>query len=303
MRDGWSRRRFLTWGLGGAAVVVAGGAGGLELVSHGVLPGKDVLDQIDGACAVAGPALQFSPPGRAYPGSFYSKARQRTVDYAMAYPAGHGPGSRLPLVVVLHAYGAYFDNALSGLTLQSAAALRVDGRPLPPMALVAANGGNGYWHDHPGDDPMKMVVDELIPMCQSRGLGQEPQRIGVMGISMGGYGALLLGEKHPQLLAAVAAISPAIWTSYAQARSANAGAYSSARDFAANDAVTHAAALTDLPVRVAFGDDDPFRPGVERLTRELPPGATVVLSKGCHNGPFFAEQEGPSLAFLGRHLT
>jgi pimeloyl-ACP methyl ester carboxylesterase len=299
----WSRRRFLTWGVGGAAAVIAGGAGAVELVSHSVLPGKFVLDQLDGACAVASPPRQFSPLGTVMRSSFYSEARQRNVPYVIAYPPGHGPGSRLPLVVVLHAYGATVDDALSGLTLQEACALHVDGRALPPMALVAADGGNGYWHAHPGDDPMKMVVDELVPMCQSRGLGLPPQRIGALGISMGGYGALLLGEKNPHLLAAVAAISPAVWTSYDQARSANAGAYSSARDFAANDAVTQAGALAGMAVRVASGDDDPFHPGVEALVRVLPPGATVVISKGCHTGPFFGAQEGPSLAFLGRHLA
>ena len=122
-------------------------------------------------------------------------------------------------------------------------ALNVDGRPLAPMAMVTVDGGGGYWNPHPGDNPMAMVIDELIPLCQRLGLGRPPQRIGTMGISMGGYGALLFAEKYPHLIAAVAAISPAIWTSYAQARQANAGAYASAADFAANDAVTHAAAL------------------------------------------------------------
>src|ERR1051326_5324897 len=86
------------------------------------------------------------------------------------------------------------------------------------MALVTVDGGGGYWNPHPGDDPMGMVVSELIPRCQRMGLGRSPRRIGAMGISMGGYGALLLAEKHPSLIAAVASISPAIWTSYGQAR-------------------------------------------------------------------------------------
>ena len=52
------------------------------------------------------------------------------------------------------------------------------------------------------------------------------------GISMGGCGALLLTEKNPHFVAAVAAISPAIWKSYAQARGARARAYASAAAFA-----------------------------------------------------------------------
>jgi enterochelin esterase-like enzyme len=177
---------------------------------------------------------------------------------------------------------------------------------LPPMALVTVDGGVGYWNAHPGDDPMGMLTGELIPMCQRRGLGtgrgHGPNRIGAMGISMGGYGALLLAEKHPGLIAAVAAISPAIWTSYDQAKSVNAGAYDSAAAFAANDAVTHAVALKGIPVRVAAGYDDPFYPGVHALAGKLPPGS-VSFGKGCHDGSFFSEQEPPSLAFLASRLT
>jgi enterochelin esterase-like enzyme len=282
----------------GAIGVIAAGAAGVELVSHGVLPGKYRLDEIDGACSATGPPLRFSKPGTMHPGHFYSQARQRDVDYTVAYPPGHGPGSSLPLVVVLHAHGATSANPLSGITLGDACALEA----LPPMAMVAADGGNGYWNPHPGDDPMGMVIDELIPMCQSLGLGRSPQRIGTMGISMGGYGALLMGETYPRLFSAVAAISPAIWTTYAQARSANDGAYATARDFARNDVVTHASALAGMPVRVASGIDDPFHPGVEALAEALPPGAIVDFSSGCHTGSFFQAQEEPSLAFLGKHL-
>jgi hypothetical protein len=87
-----------------------------------------------------------------------------------------------------------------------------------------------------------------------------------------------------------------------QARAANAGAYASAQAFAAADAVTHARALAGVPVRVASAYDDPFYPGVQALARALPRGAVVDFGKGCHSGPFFVEQEPPSLVFLARHL-
>jgi S-formylglutathione hydrolase FrmB len=120
---------------------------------------------------------------------------------------------------------------------------------------------------------------------------------------MGGYGALLLAEKYPHLIAAVAAISPAIWTSYPQARQANPAAYASAAAFAAGDAVTHAAALGRRPVRIAAGYDDPFYPGVQALTRALPATAVVDFGPGCHDGSFFTAQEPPSLAFLAGSLA
>jgi len=307
-----SRRRFLGCGLAVVAGATAVGVGGAELISRGDLPGKGALDAIDGACSVAAPDLApDAPPGPQVSGTFYSAARNRVVGYTIGYPPRRRPGSELPLVIMLHGYGGNHVDALFGLSPAQAVALRVGGAPLPPMALVTVDGGAGYWNPHPGDNPQAMLTDELIPLCRRRGLGTESrggaQRIGVMGISMGGYGALLLAEKFPHLISAAAAISPAIWTSYAQARAANAGAYASAADFAADDAVTHAGALARVPVRIAVGFGDPFYPGVQALARALPkdPGgdpATVTFANGCHDNSFFTAQVPPSLAFLARHL-
>jgi pimeloyl-ACP methyl ester carboxylesterase len=297
------RRRLLALGLGGVAVVAVAGVTGAELVSRGIVPGKQALDELDGACSVPSAPLAYAPSGPSFSGTFYSAARNRTVGYTIAYPPGHHAGDSLPLVIMLHGYGGNHADALAGMSPARALALEVDGRPLGSMAMVTVDGGKGYWNPHPGDNPMAMVINELIPLCQRHGLGRPPQRIATMGISMGGYGALLLAEIYPHLIAAVAAISPAIWTSYAQARQANAGAYASAAAFAAGDAVTHAVALAGRPVRVASGYADPFYPGVQALARALPAGAVVDFANGCHTGPFFTEQEPLSLAFLARHLA
>src|ERR1700733_13750373 len=216
------------------------------------------------------------PPAPAHGGPFRSAARNRTVGYTLAYPPGYKPGDTLPLVIMLHGYGGNHSDALVGMSPAQAVAIKTS--PLKPIALASVDGGNGYWTPHPGDDPMAMVIGEFIPLCQRLGLGRPPHPIATMGISMGGYGALLLAEKYPDLIAAAAA-------------------------FAANDAVTHAAALTRRPVRVASAYDDPFYPGVQVLARALPPGAAVDFAPGCHTNPFFLAQEPPSLAFLAAHLT
>ena len=138
------RRLFLRYTLASvAAVVVAGVAA--DLANHGVLPGKGILDRIDGACSVTDPDLiAHAPPGPQYSGVFSSAARHRAVGYTIAYPPGHGPGDRLPLVIMLHGYGTDHSNALSGMSPAQAVALSVGGAPLRPMAMVTADGGSGY---------------------------------------------------------------------------------------------------------------------------------------------------------------
>lgn len=294
-----TRRRLLATGLGAGAVIALGGG---ELVAHGVLPGRQTLDEIDGTCSVSGPPLSFAAPGPSRSGTFASAARRRTVGYTIAWPPGHGPGSRLPLVVSLHGFGGDHTSGLGGISLARALAARSGGRALPPMALVAVDGGGGYWNAHPGDDPAAMVVDELVPRCRQLGLGTRAGSVGVIGISMGGYGALLFGEHNPQLFRAVAAISPAIWTSYDDAHAANAGAFASAAAFAADDVIRNAGRLGGTPVRVASGNEDPFHAGVVALTRALPHTAVVELTDGCHDNAFFGSQQHQSLAFLGAHL-
>lgn len=299
-----TRRQALLTLAGGTFAVIAGGSyAAVELVSHGVLPGKHVLDELDGACNVSAPPLGFGKAGRSVSGTFFSRYRRKRVGYTIAYPPQYNGGGSLPLVVCLHGYGGNHDTVFGDTPLSEVAALRENGKALRPMALVSVDGGTGYWTPHPGDDAMGMLVHELIPKCRQLRLGESPGAIGAMGISMGGYGAIILAEKYPHLISAVAAISPAVWTTYGEARSANPTAYASARAFVQYDAFTHTKTLKRTPIRVACGTNDPFYPAVQLLARTLPRHTQVSFSGGCHDESFFNSQAPASLAFLGKHLA
>jgi pimeloyl-ACP methyl ester carboxylesterase len=218
----------------------------------------------------------------------------------VGYPPGYDRGDRLPLVLSLHGYLGTHGSAFGGYSPRTA--LTLPGPTLRPMAVASIDGGGGYWHPHPGDDPMGMVLHEFLPMLRRWGLGVAPDEVAVMGISMGGYGAILFAEKYPDLFRVVAAISPAIFVTYAWVHYVNPGAYFSAADFADYDAVTHTAALRHTPVRIASGQHDPFHPWVEELAAALPPGAEVLFPPGAHTGTFFRSQIEPSLRFISEHL-
>ena len=303
-----ARRHVLRWMLAGAGALVVGGGLGVELINTGVLPGQQYLNEIDGACDVASAPLRFRALGTSLEGTFHSRARRREVGYTLAYPATIPPGHDVALVIMLHGYGGNHRDAFVDMTPAQASSLVLNyvnaggAKRYAPAAVATVDGGGGYWNPHPGDDPMGMLVDEFIPMLQARGVGVSSRGIGLMGISMGGYGALAMAERYPEKFRGVAAISPAVWTSYDQARGANAGAFASAADFAAHDIIAHAGALERLGVRVASGVDDPFHPGVVELIRALPTSAQTYIGVGCHSGPFFVSQEPAALAFLSSHL-
>ena len=57
--------------------------------------------------------------------------------------------------------------------------------------------------------PERYLLHSVVPFFRER-WGLTPRGIGLMGISMGGQGALRLAFKHPDLFPVVAAIAPAI---------------------------------------------------------------------------------------------
>jgi hypothetical protein len=299
----WTRRRVLKVGGLGLLGLAGVGTGVVELVDHGVLPGKTVLDVIDGACSVADPSYAGVVPGLLISGDFESDARHTRVGWTVAYPPGHQPGDHLPVCLVLHGWGVTHSEAFTGLHLQYPLATVVGGKQARPFVLAAADGGNGYWHVHGDDDPLAMLHEEFLPLLASQGLdcsaGRPPA---TFGWSMGGYGSLLYGETYPTEVAAVTADDPAIWLSWPQARAANPTAFTSATDFSEHDVVTNSNRLADVPVQVRGGVSDPFAPSTVVLQHALGP-ARVILSKGCHTSPFMLAAAPLLLAFAGSRLT
>src|SRR5579864_7469942 len=83
-----SRRQLLSWGVGLGVGVVGAGVAAVELVRRGVLPGHQVLLDLEGACTLSRPLLASSGSGPTVSGRFFSRARNREVGYSVGYPPG-----------------------------------------------------------------------------------------------------------------------------------------------------------------------------------------------------------------------
>jgi hypothetical protein len=291
-----SRRAVVLAGLGFA--VVGGAAGGYELVQAGALPGKYALARLDGACGSAPPPPHGTPPVRREV-SFYSAYRHRTVTMVTLIPAGVSPGG-LGVVVGLHGAGADARHFAGQLSPAMTAA------GITRFAAVTVDGGDTYWHKRAdGDDPVGMIVHEMLPRLAGAGL--RTARIAVTGESMGGYGALLIAEqlagRQPQVVA-VAALSPAIFASYADAVAASRTSFDGPADFGRHDVFASATALRAVPTWIGCGADDPFeqqsallRARLAAVTGHEPSGGILP---GCHDDAFWARNLPAALSFLAR---
>src|SRR4051794_2886935 len=123
-----------------------------------------------------------------------------------AVPAGHGDGSGLPVIVVMHGSSA------------SAAAFREIGlgrfvtaaveAGAPPFVLAGTDDGPAGWIAAGGVDPQAMVREELPRWLDERGFAAD--RRALWGWSRGGYGALRYVQSDPGWAAALALFSPAL---------------------------------------------------------------------------------------------
>lgn len=113
------------------------------------------------------------------------------------------------------------------------------------------------------------------------------QRIGLIGWSMGGDGALLVASRLGP--ARVATASAVLWRSAADSA---AGAFDDSSDFARNDVFARRSVLAAMAVRLDCGRDDPFIVANRALARE-PPSAVATFDAGAHTEQYWTAHAGP----------
>lgn len=213
--------------------------------------------------------------------SFRSAARNGIqVGYQVLLPPGHTSGAGLPACLVLHGKGDDHRAATKLLHLDVALARVVQGGA-PPMALVAVDGGHDtYWHLRAnGDDPQKMLLEELLPRLGAAGM--KTARFGLFGWSMGGYGALLLAEVAGRSRVAFVAVdSPALWLTGGDSVQ---GAFDDAEDFARHDVFAGRSRLAGIAVRVMCGQSDSFVKATREFVKGVPDLVAADYPMGGHD--------------------
>jgi pimeloyl-ACP methyl ester carboxylesterase len=261
-----SRREFL---IGGGALLAIGVGGAVEM---GARRRTSILHRLGLA----------NSPDRSVPashtpvvsGTLSSAHVSAPVNWSMSIPAGALTG----VVYCLHGREQDHGFAFDHIHLPDFAAAGH-----AKLVIAAADGGaDSYWHRRAdGDDPLAMLLDEFIPMVESR-VGVQPAA--VLGWSMGGYGALLAAETAPRRFRAVCAASPALWTSPG---STPQGAFDSADDYRRNDVYARTARLAPIVVRIDCGTGDPFYEATKNFVGRVHPAPQGTFGSGFHDDAYW----------------
>ncbi|MFD1145750.1 alpha/beta hydrolase [Saccharothrix hoggarensis] len=283
-------RRTVLNALGGGVLATAG----LTAALHGNAPFGEALRHVLG---VAGPVPAVK---RAVVrvDRVRSHHRGRDVDLLTMVPPGV-PTRDLPMAILLHGrFGTARTAAIGGMSEVLVGA--VSRRQVPPFGFVAVDGGDHYWHENvPGDDPMGMLLEEVPRWLAERGFGAP---FACVGVSMGGFGALLYGRRRHERrepVKAIAAISPALITTWAEMSTRN--AFRGPEQWASLDPLKNLDKLGDAPIGVWTGDRDRFIEGTRKFIASTRL-AVASVTPGGHDDAFYRKIVADVIRFLGKRV-
>ncbi len=158
-----------------------------------------------------------SESGRVLEGlTVQSKILGKEVRYTIYLPPDYETSTRrYPVVYLLHGYTdndtAWVQFGEVNLTADRAIAERL----IPPMIIVMPDGGvSWYINDYQNKVRYEdFFFQEFIPYIDAT-YRTRPQKEfrAIAGLSMGGWGTLIYALRHPEMFAAAAPFSAAVWT-------------------------------------------------------------------------------------------
>ena len=141
-----------------------------------------------------------------------SNALKKRVDITLYIPPNPHQVFPLDVVILLHGvYGSHWAWAFNGGAHRTAHRLINEGKMRPMVLVMPSDGlygdGSGYLqHDH--EDYEQWIADDVIEVVKEQITQVSDQsKFFITGLSMGGYGALRLGAKYPEVFTSFSGLS------------------------------------------------------------------------------------------------
>ena len=138
--------------------------------------------------------------------TFHSASLSRDMPYRVILPAKIAEGKKLPVIYLLHGGGGSYRDWTNYSDVAQYAERG--------LILVMPEGNSSYYvnsADHPQDRYEDYIVHDLIADVENRfpaATGRSNRAIA--GVSMGGFGAVILALKHPDLVVFAGGMSSAL---------------------------------------------------------------------------------------------
>ena len=176
--------------------------------------GNGVLRAICGLFALAAAAMATSASaGELRREVVASQALGRDMPFIAYLPDGYAIGDqRYPVLYLLHGAASNEDAWVELGLIKERVDKLIAGGAIPPTLVIMPGCPGCWWIDGVKDKAETAVWSELVPAIDKR-YRTIPSRDGrlIAGLSAGGYGAVRYALKYPERIAAVAALSPAIY--------------------------------------------------------------------------------------------
>ena len=138
------------------------------------------------------------------------------VHYTIYLPSDYNTSERAyPVTYLLHGYGDADDGWVQFGEINRLADEAIATGKIPPMIIVTPDGFQSFYiNSADGKTNYEdFFIKELIPHIEKNyKIKAERKYRGIAGLSMGGYGSLILSLKHPDLFVACAPLSAAVWS-------------------------------------------------------------------------------------------
>src|ERR1700722_14029055 len=139
----------------------------------------------------------------------------KDVRYTVYLPADYSTSERsYPVVYLLHGYTDDNTGWLQFGEINRLADKAIADGTIPPMIIVMPNGDSSFYiNSYDGKERYEdFFVTEFMPAVEKTyRIKAEKKFRGIAGLSMGGYGTMIYLLKHPELFAAGAALSAAVF--------------------------------------------------------------------------------------------
>ena len=149
---------------------------------------------------------RLTPEVKMWDVTFHSAALQRTMPYRVVLPAGYNSGRKLPVIYLLHGNGESFRSWTDDSDIAQYATKGI--------ILVMPQGDSSYYVNsaHDAQDRYEdYITQDLIADVEQRfPAANDREHRAIVGVSMGGFGAIVLALKHPEIFSFAAGLSPAL---------------------------------------------------------------------------------------------